>query len=83
MKTLRSVRVPDEFVASEGGEREAQQAITKLTVVALVRSHVISVGKGAELAGMDRWDFDALLAEHGVPSLELEADEVSDQARPL
>lgn len=82
LKTLKSVEVPTEFVQDVGGEEAAREEVKRLTVVELVRKHVVSAGKGAELLDMNRWDFEDLLAAHDVPSLDISPEELDrDLAR--
>jgi predicted HTH domain antitoxin len=38
-----------------------------LWIVDRVRAGRVSVGKGAQIAGVDRWSFTQTLAQHGVP----------------
>jgi len=78
VELLKSVEVPAEFVQDVGGEEAAREEVKRLTVVELVRKHVISAGKGAEMLGMNRWDFEALLAAHDVPSLDVSAEELDE-----
>ncbi len=49
------------------GTDALQVELRLLWVLNQVRRGRISVGKGAELASMDRWSFIALLGEHGIP----------------
>lgn len=62
---------------------QASAIMAEAAVIELVRSGAISAGKGSELLGLTRWVFDDLLAKHNVLSLELSADELADQLRPL
>lgn len=45
-------------------------------VVELVRMGNISAGKAAEVLEMNRDEFEAILAEHGIPSLDVTMEEV-------
>ncbi|MBV6418480.1 MAG: hypothetical protein CMLOHMNK_03344 [Steroidobacteraceae bacterium] len=62
---------------------QASTIMAEAAVIELVRSGAISAGKGGDLLGLTRWAFDDLLAKHNVLSLELSAEELADQLRPL
>ena len=63
-----SVELPAEAVDIDG--RSAEELAVEfrlLWIIERVRSRCISLGKGAQLAGMDRWSFMQAMSEHGVP----------------
>jgi predicted HTH domain antitoxin len=76
---ILKVTVPDEFVEALGSESAAQEEITRLTVIELVRQHTLGRGQAASLLKMDRIAFDDLLAKHQVPSFELLPGESMEQ----
>jgi predicted HTH domain antitoxin len=49
------------------GRIDGMDDLPLLWVIDRVRSGHISLGRGAELAGMDRWSFMQAMSEHGVP----------------
>lgn len=61
----------------------AEQTLAEVGVAELVRQGVISSGKGAKLLGLDRWEFDELLARCNVPSLDLTMDELKEEEERL
>jgi predicted HTH domain antitoxin len=65
-----SVELPAEAAEIEGrsaGERAIELRL--LWVIDRVRSGSISLGRGAMLAGMDRWSFMRAMDERGVPAI--------------
>ena len=47
-----------------------------LWIIDRVRTGRISVGKGAELAGMDRWSFVRTIGQHGAPAIAYSGEEL-------
>ena len=47
-----------------------------LWIIDRVRSGCVSLGKGAELAGMDRWSFMQAMSERGVPIIGYSVDDL-------
>lgn len=63
-----SVELPAEAADIDGrSAAELAGELRLLWVLDRVRSGHISLGRGAELAGMDRWSFMQAMSEHGVP----------------
>ena len=54
-----------------------------LWIIDRVRAGRISVGKGAELAGMDRWSFMRVMGEHGVPVMAYSAEDLRKDVATL
>jgi len=54
-----------------------------LWIIDRVRASRISVGKGAELAGMDRWSFMRVMGEHGVPVIAYSAEDLRKDVATL
>jgi predicted HTH domain antitoxin len=54
-----------------------------LWIIDRVRAGRISVGKGAELAGMDRWSFMRTMGEHGVPVIAYSAEDLRKDVATL
>jgi predicted HTH domain antitoxin len=65
-----SVELPAEAVDTDGRSvEELASELRLLWLIERVRSGRISLGKGAELAGMDRRSFMRAMSERGVPVL--------------
>jgi predicted HTH domain antitoxin len=63
-----SVELPAEAVDIDGRSAgELASELRLLWIIDRVRSGHISLGRGAELAGMDRWSFMRAMSEHAVP----------------
>ena len=54
-----------------------------LWILEQVRCGRVSVGKGAELAGTDRWSFTATMNDHGIPIFGYPASELSRELEVL
>lgn len=79
-----TVELPPEAVdidACEVGELATELRL--LWIIDRVRAGRISVGKGAELAGMDRWPFMRTLGEHGVPLIAYSAEDLRKDVATL
>lgn len=78
--TLVTIDVPaDERTPKEELARE----VRLVWILDLVRRGRISVGKGAELVGMDRWGFAKVMVEHGVPTLAYPASDLERELAAL
>ena len=78
--TLVTIDVPaDERTSKEELARE----VRLVWILDLVRRGRISVGKGAELVGLDRWQFAEVMADHGVPTLAYPASELDRELAAL
>jgi predicted HTH domain antitoxin len=78
------VELPSEAV--DIGRRSAGALATELRllwIIDRVRAGRISVGKGAELAGMDRWSFMQMMGEHGVPVIAYSAEDLRKDVATL
>jgi predicted HTH domain antitoxin len=72
-----TVELPPEAADIEG--RSAGELATNLRllwIIDRVRAGRISVGKGVELSGMDRWSFIRIMGEHGVPVIAYSAEDL-------
>jgi len=54
-----------------------------LWVIDRVRSGHIGLGRGAELAGMDRWSFMQAMSEHGVPVIAYSVEDLRNDVATL
>jgi predicted HTH domain antitoxin len=54
-----------------------------LWLIDRVRTGRISVGKGAELAGLDRWSFVQTMGEHGVPVIAYSTEDLRKDVATL
>lgn len=63
--------------------REVAQQLRLLWVLERVRAHAISVGRGAELAGMRYAEFLLLLGKHGISLFDYDDDDLADELAPL
>jgi predicted HTH domain antitoxin len=54
-----------------------------LWILDRVRSGSISLGRGAELAGMDRWSFMQAMSEHGVPVIAYSVEDLKKDVATL
>ncbi len=78
--TLVTIDVPtDEGTSKEELARE----VRLVWILDLVRRGKISMGKGAELVGLDRWQFAAVMTAHGVPALAYPASDLDRELAAL
>lgn len=70
------IKVPDEFLDFWGSKKAALEEVQKLFVLGLVWKKKISQGRGAELLGMNRWDFMDLMAAYNIPTLDMKPEEL-------
>ena len=80
-----SVDVPPEVVKLLGpGPSQAAACLKRLALIELFRRGEVSSGYAAEVLGISRWDFILLLGDHGVPYVDMTAEELEadvEQAR--
>ena len=79
-----SVELPAE--AAEIDSRSAGELASELRllwIIDRVRSGCISLGKGAELAGMDRWSFMQAMDERGVPVIGYSVEDLKKDVTTL
>jgi len=62
---------------------KAEEVLAELAIAELVRQGRISPGTASKLLGMDRWQFADVLAKYNVPSLDVTAEEVHEEAQRL
>jgi predicted HTH domain antitoxin len=60
--------------------KEVESRLLRELAVGLYAKDLLSIGKAAELAGMDRWAFGELLGREGVPRHYSEEDLMDDIA---
>lgn len=78
------VELPAEAARAEGVTPEdLSRELLLLWILDRVRSGRISIGKGAELAGLNRWAFLRVMNEHGVSALAYPADELPSELARL
>ena len=78
--TLVTIDVPADPLTSM---EELSREVRLVWILDLVRRGQISVGKGAELVGFDRWQFFAAMAEHGIPVLSYPASDLDRELAAL
>jgi|JI7StandDraft_1071085.scaffolds.fasta_scaffold1069364_2 predicted HTH domain antitoxin len=78
--TLVTIDVPvEEGTSNDDLARE----VRLVWILDLVRRGRISVGKGAELVGLDRWRFAEVMVAHGVPTLSYPASDLDRELAAL
>src|SRR5207302_11094794 len=66
------VVLPEEVVAGFGWiEGEVSARVREALVMELLRQHVISQGKAAELPQLNRWDLYEVMGRYKVPAIDL------------
>lgn len=71
------VNLPEEVLAGFGWEEsEVPHKVREALVMELLRHHVISQGKAAELLGISRWDLYDLMGRYKVPAIDLTPEEL-------
>jgi predicted HTH domain antitoxin len=79
-----TVELPPEALDIDiGAVGELATELRLLWILDRVRAGRISVGKGAELAGMDRWSFMRTMGEHGVPMIAYSAEDLRKDVATL
>lgn len=78
--TLITIDVPADEQASK---EELAREVRLVWILDLVRRGRISVGKGAELVGLDRWRFAEVMTAHGVPTLGYPASDLDQELAVL
>ena len=69
--------LPEEVVAGFGWtEGEVSARVREALVMELLRQHVISQGKAAELLQLNRWDLSEMMGRYKVPSIDLTPEEL-------
>ena len=69
------ITLPREFLALLGAPSQATEAIKEFTILGVYQEGRISGGKAAELLGLTRRGFLALLARRGIPYFRLDPQE--------
>ena len=79
-----SVELPAEAVEIDGrSARELANDLRLLWIIDRVRSGGISLGRGAVLAGLDRWSFMRAMDEHGVPVISYSVEDLRKDVTTL
>ena len=78
-----TIKLPESLVEILGGAQKATKEATRATVLDLVRTGKISVGKGAELLNLSRHDFLDLMNDHHVPAIDYSSENFEYELRGL
>ena len=79
-----SVELPAEAVDIDGRSvGELASELRLLWIIDKVRSGCISLGRGAVLAGMDRWSFMQAMSERGVPVIGYSVEDLKKDVTTL
>jgi predicted HTH domain antitoxin len=79
-----AVELPAEAADIDGRSvGELAYELRLLWTIDRVRSGRISLGKGAELAGMDRWSFMRAMSEHAVPVIGYSVEDLKKDVATL
>src|ERR671934_153565 len=74
------VVLPEEVVAGFGWtEGEVSARVREALVMELLRQHVISQGKAAELLQLNRWDLYDVMGRYKVPAIDLTPEELQKE----
>ena len=74
------VVLPEEVVAGFGWiEGEVSARVREALVMELLRQHVISQGKAAELLQLSRWDLYEVMGRYKVPAIDLTPEELQQE----
>lgn len=65
------------------GVSTSPEELRLLWILDQVRRGAISVGKGAELSGKDRWSFVKTMGEHGIPVINYPTSELDQELEAL
>ena len=78
------VELPAEAAEIDGrSAAELASELRLLWIIDRVRSGGISLGRGAMLAGMDRWSFMRALDDHGVPVIGYSVEDLKKDVTTL
>jgi predicted HTH domain antitoxin len=75
-----SFEIPDGVLTAlneEPGELSAQ--VRELAAIQLFKAHKLSIGKAAELAGMNKYAFIQELAKNGIPAVDYDPAELQQE----
>ncbi len=86
MKT-KTIDIPEELLdllkRSRLGKRSGADQVRAALAIHLFLEGMVSIGKAAELAGEPRVEFEALLAEMGLPTAQYELSDYEEDLRGL
>ena len=72
--------LPEEVMAGFGWTAgEVSARVRKALVMELLRQHVISQGKAAELLQLNRWDLHEVMGRYKVPAIDLTPEELQQE----
>lgn len=77
--TTQTIEVPKALLETWKTERNAEKHLIEAAVLELVREGILSSGRAAELLGMTRHEFLALMSKRGVPHVQFSSQELSRQ----
>jgi len=84
---MKTIEVPDELIdllrQSQLGSRSETDQVRAALAIHLFREGLVSVGKAAELAGVPRVEFEWLLAEISVPTVQYDLAEDEEDRRGI
>ena len=79
-----SVELPAEAAEIDGrSATELASELRLLWIIDRVRLRFISLGRGAALAGMDRWSFGRAMDERGVPMISYSVEDLKKDVTTL
>jgi predicted HTH domain antitoxin len=73
----------DLLLALNESENELVQDIKIALAIRLYSQHKLTIGKAAQVAGVSRFEFETLLADHKVPISDLTFEEVLSDSQKL
>lgn len=78
-----NIKLPKSWLVFFDSREKIEEEIRMVIVLEWVRLHKISQGKGAELLGMNRWDFFDLMTEHKIPAIDISPDELDEDLKNI
>ena len=77
------IEVPEEVLAGLGWQDgEVPERMREALVMELLRRHIVSQGKAAELLDISRWDLYEVMEGYMVPAIDLTPEEVRREVKP-
>jgi predicted HTH domain antitoxin len=74
------IALPEEVMAGFGwAEGDVSTRVREALVMELLRQHIISQGKAAELLHLNRWDLYDVMGRYKVPALDLTLEELQKE----
>nr|WKN34873.1 UPF0175 family protein [Tunicatimonas sp. TK19036] len=79
-----TVDLPSDILLTlNGSESELKQQIKLSLAIRLYELKKVTIGKAAQIAGLSRWDFEAVLSENQVPISNLSVEDVMQDREKL